>query len=570
MDAQQIAAVFANRKVEEVGPCPWTYPILDETYEEAKSRFGKPNLPVVSEPISYDATGKEIVVVSDLHIASGRTAVGVFRGTENFFADDAFGRFLDHVQSIKETRSMLLVFNGDIFDFLRVTEYPGWRKRVRLVRRMKLRLQGRAIVAPERPTPEDVRMEFAEWSEELTKVGIVRRPDELERSISKTEIRFGLETDDYKTIYRLMRIKRGHPGFFLRLARWMLEGNSILILKGNHDLEICQKNVRQYIELQLAESMAGMPAGAEGGEVGGSGDIASLLEMKVFPKIRFADDSVVIDGDFYLEHGHRYDKFTMVLGKPFLNEKEGQINIPFGSFFNRYLINRVELYYPFFDKVRPAGNIIPMLIRDNFPLALRVIFQQLPFTLRILSTNAKYIWFMINRVIWPVLIIAAPLVTLVWLHWDAVLNFLNKAPGKPFAIVTLLINAAKSVGALLVPYFLARVVSWFQLTEPDSLYSFARHRFRVANGKFRIMTMGHTHNPGEYALGDGRPRFYNTGTWIPVIETSSAEVREDRMYTFLHLRRDSDGLLEVAESRLLQRWNDDAGRAEPQLLIERK
>src|SRR5580692_686741 len=129
MDAQQIAAVFANRKVEEVGPCPWTYPILDETYEEAKSRFGKPNLPVVSEPISYDATGKEIVVVSDLHIASGRTAVGVFRGTENFFADDAFGRFLDHVQSIKETRSMLLVFNGDIFDFLRVTEYPGWRKR---------------------------------------------------------------------------------------------------------------------------------------------------------------------------------------------------------------------------------------------------------------------------------------------------------------------------------------------------------------------------------------------------------------------------------------------------------
>ena len=560
MDAEQITAVFDNRNENEAGPCPWTYPIRDETYQEAKSRFGKPNLPVVSKPIDYQAGGKEVVVVSDLHIASGRTAVGVFRGTENFFADDAFGRFLDYVESIKETKSnpMLLVFNGDIFDFLRVTEYPGWAKKVRLVRRMKLRLQGRAIVAPDRPTPGDVQKDFAEWSVELSKVGIVRRPDELQRSISKTEIRFGLETDDYKTIYRLIRIKRGHPGFFERLARWLLNGNSILILKGNHDLEICQKNVRRYIELQLAESMASL-----------GGNVALLLETKVFPNIRFADDSVVIDDDFYLEHGHRYDKFTMVLGNRFLNRPEGQINIPFGSFFNRYLINRVELYYPYFDKVRPSGNIIPMLIRDNFPLALRVIFQQLPFTLRILSTNAKYIWFMINRVIWPILIIAAPLVALVWLHWDAVLNFLNKPPGKPFEIGTLLVNAAKSVGALLVPYFLARVVSWFQLVEPDSLYSFARHRFNVAAGKFRIMTMGHTHNPGEYPLGDGRPRFYNTGTWIPVIETSSAEVREDRMYTFLHLRRDG-GRLVVAEEGLLQRWNDDAGRAEPQLLIERK
>jgi hypothetical protein len=81
--------------------------------------------------------------------------------------------------------------------------------------------------------------------------------------------------------------------------------------------------------------------------------------------------------------------------------------------------------------------------------------------------------------------------------------------------------------------------------------------------------MGHTHNPGEYFLPESTTRFYNTGTWIPVIETSSAEVREDRMYTFLHLQREGDRL-QTAEGGLLQRWNDDAGRAEPQLLIERK
>ena len=314
MNAEQIAAVFANRKKEEDGPCPWDYAIDKKTYQEAKSGFWGPDLPVVSDPVAYRATGKEIVVVSDLHIASGRTAVGVFRGTENFFADDGFGRFLDYVESIKKTPSLLLIFNGDIFDFLRVTEYPGWTRKVQLGRRIKLRLQGRMPVAPERPAPGVVRREFAEWSAELSKVGIVRKPKELEESISKTEKRYGLETDDYKTIYRLMRIKRGHPYFFERLARWLLDGNSFLILKGNHDLEICQEKVRQFIELQMAESMAGLRAGAEGGEIG------SLLETVVFPNIRFADDSVLIDEDFYLEHGHRYDKFTMVTGDPAFRE----------------------------------------------------------------------------------------------------------------------------------------------------------------------------------------------------------------------------------------------------------
>jgi UDP-2,3-diacylglucosamine pyrophosphatase LpxH len=525
-----------------------SYIVDDKTYQEARSGFWGPSLPVVSDPVAYDAAGREIVVVSDLHIASGRTAVGVFRGSENFFADEGFGRFLDHVESIRKTPSMLLIFNGDIFDFLRVSEYPGFVRKMRLSRRLKLFFKGYKPVAPERPTPGAVQQEFEEWSAELSKVGISRSPAELAASISKTERVYGLETDDYKTIYKLIRIRKGHPGFFERLTRWLVDGNAILILKGNHDLEICQEKVREYIQVLF-----------------GAGDV------------RFADDSVVIEGDFYLEHGHRYDKFTMVTGGPFLKGKKGggggQINIPFGSFFNRYLINRVELYYPFFDKIRPAGNIIPMLIRDNFPLALKVIFKQIPFTLRILATNGKYVFFMLNRVLWLALAILVPVVLLVWLNWDWIRDYLNappSLPGKRFDIVALLEKAAGNLGALIVPYFLARVVSWFQLTEPDSLYKFARHRMEVAGGAYRIMAMGHTHNPGEYPLGAGRARFYNTGTWIPVIETSSAEVREDRMYTFLYLRRDADGRLEVADGGLLQRWNDDAGRAEPQLLIERK
>ena len=40
--------------------------------------------------------------------------------------------------------------------------------------------------------------------------------------------------------------------------------------------------------------------------------------------------------------------------------------------------------------------------------------------------------------------------------------------------------------------------------------------------------MGHTHDPDQFQI-DGK-WFYNTGTWIPILGTSSAELRRDRMF----------------------------------------
>ena len=81
--------------------------------------------------------------------------------------------------------------------------------------------------------------------------------------------------------------------------------------------------------------------------------------------------------------------------------------------------------------------------------------------------------------------------------------------------------------------------------------------------------MGHTHNPGQY-LFDKDKRFYNTGTWIPIIETSTADIREDKTYSFLHLIRDENNKLVPAGTGLLQRWNDDGGRQENLVLVKRK
>jgi hypothetical protein len=60
--------------------------------------------------------------------------------------------------------------------------------------------------------------------------------------------------------------------------------------------------------------------------------------------------------------------------------------------------------------------------------------------------------------------------------------------------------------------------------------------------------------------------YYNTGTWIPIFETSSADVRQDKTYTFLAI---DCGSVPVCKGKL-QRWNDDAGRIDTMNLNDKK
>ncbi len=549
-------------KSEENGIAP-PYIINKKTYEEQSSSFFRQSLPVRTEPVKYNSNGEEIFVVSDLHIAGGRNLAGIYKGTENFFADDSFFRFLEYADNIKRTNKALLVINGDVFDFLRITDFPGKIKKIPFSKRFKQALKLNFLPGKNQHFTPEPSKEYEEWKHELEKIGIKKSTEELEKCISKKEMRYGLKTNDFKTVYKLIRVKNGHTAFFKALSKWMEKGNKLLILKGNHDLELYWLAVRNYIRLIIAEGIA---------EEDKNENIKDILNNVVLPGITFIDDSVEIDNDFYVEHGHRYDKFCMVLDAPVLKENTSEINIPFGSFFNRYLLNRIELYYPFLDNVRPSGNVLSILLRENFALGLTIILQYIPAFFKIVSKELRYGWFMFNRTFWIILAILFPFIIVI-IFDPQILSKINEQLSKiqnTSDVVTFIVNQMKSFGMLLLSYLLARLVAWLQLNEPSSLNEYAKIRFEGTN--YKIITMGHTHNPGEFIFNcdKGYRRFYNTGTWIPVIETSTAEIREDKTYTFLHLTRDENGDLYPSNNGLLQRWDDEAGRSEPQLLVERK
>ncbi len=547
---------------EENGLAP-KYSVDKDTYKEQKSSFFKQSLPIRTKPVKYELNGEEIFVVSDLHIASGRNYTGVYQGTENFFADDSFYRFLKYANEIKKTDNALLVINGDIFDFLRITNYPGEVKEIPFSKRFKQALKLNFVSKKKKRFHRDAEKEYEEWHYELKKVGIKKTITELKQSISKKEMEYGLQTDPFKTIYKLIKIKTGHPAFISALSDWMKQGNKLLILKGNHDLELYFPDVRNYIRLMIAEAIY---------DIQSNQNIAEILKNIVLPGITFIDDSVEIDNDLYIEHGHRYDKFCMVLDNAILKDDPSELNLPFGSFFNRYLLNRIELFYPFLDNVRPSINVLSILLRENFALGLKIMFQYIPAFFKILSKKLRYGWFMFNRVFWFVLAVLLPFI-IVYFFYPEIVKIIKDqltAIQNPSDAVAFILNQIKNIGPFIVSYLLARLVAWFQLSEPSSLNEFAKLRFEGSN--YRFMTMGHTHNPGEYIfeIDNVYRRFYNTGTWIPVIESSTAEIREDKTYTFLHFVRDEAGKLQPSNEGLLQRWNDDAGRPELQVLIERK
>jgi UDP-2,3-diacylglucosamine pyrophosphatase LpxH len=487
-------------------------------HEYVKSNPDNPN-----PPVPIDSQGDEIFVVSDLHLADGLGPDGRYGGNENFFCDSSFRRFLSQAHTKRGSTNAVLIINGDFVDFLRVMYVPR----------------------------EDPLL--VDWQEILERVGIRKTIAQLKASISKKELTYGLKTNDFKSVLRLHIVIRGHAEFFEALAEWLGKGHRLIIVKGNHDLEWYWQGVRNYLRLVLAERLARQMNIV---------DIKDVLENRVLPNITFVDDALVIDEDVYIEHGNRYDKYAHVVGPSTLKNEERELNIPFGSFLNRYVLNDIELNYPFLDNVRPSTNILPLLMRERLPLALKLLFKHIPFVIEIIPKGYyRYMFSQVFSLFLVVLVLAG------FIAWQIPGIFghgldLLTTPSQPQSILhKSVFTVLTSIGSSVLAYFIARAVARLNLVEPSDLTKYAREKF-AEKSNYRLVTFGHTHNPDQF--NENGRWFYNTGTWIPVVEISSAELREDKTYTFLHLAPDASGKL----SGILQRWDDEAGRPEPAIVIK--
>jgi UDP-2,3-diacylglucosamine pyrophosphatase LpxH len=466
---------------------------------------------------------QEIFVVSDLHLGRGRNAeTGRFSRTENFLSDQAFFRFLDYAGP---GPGKLLVINGDAFDFVRICHYPR----------------------------EDE--EFKEWSEFLQRLEMVKEPAELRRAISKVERRFGLETDDYKSAWKLLQIANGHRELFRALAKWMNGGGTLLFSKGNHDLELYWPLVRKAFEELLRRD------GASGAAVSS--------------QMLYCDDWVRI-ANVYFEHGHKYDPQQRIDDSdmsPVLPGKPGQLKLPLGIFVNRYLINQLEKLEPFLSAVRPTERILWMLLRTHPLSAIAMLFRSLRFIRRAFQTSRvrDFFWYAVYLGS-----LTIPLLTVL-----AVAGIFAFAQLRDF-FVTRHPMSSMLMGALgvLAPYLTAafrEFVRWLgrkkrrpaQVGEDEmsrGVYASMKElKFPAFSCIYAVM--GHTHDQDIQRLPgfDGGTTLYlNTGTWIPVWPDDRPDLAGQVMFPFVRFRL---GASREYRHEYLE-WRDDRGEPAESYILE--
>jgi UDP-2,3-diacylglucosamine pyrophosphatase LpxH len=157
--------------------------------------------------------------------------------------------------------------------------------------------------------------------------------------LTKREQDVGPGTGEVKTLWKLDRLVKGHEVFFTAIAEFLAKGHQLFILPGNHDIEW----VMPGLHVRFKERVSGLIASA-----GDLGDRITFLPW-------FYYDPLL---SVFAEHGSQYDDINSFDYFLWPYRKDGTIDLPAGSFFVRYLFNRLEELYPFADNMKPLTKFI--------------------------------------------------------------------------------------------------------------------------------------------------------------------------------------------------------------------
>jgi UDP-2,3-diacylglucosamine pyrophosphatase LpxH len=236
-----------------------------------------------------------VYVVSDLHLGPGTLPDGTLDPLEDFTAGEEFARFLAKVGTSGEP--VELVIAGD----------------------------------------------FLEVPQTLPAVGLASPADHLgcteEESLRRVRVIMGQSPE----------ISSGHPEVFAALRQFMVEGNSVTIIVGNHDIDLL------WGEVWAAIFDAIYPPGAAG-------------DLRLYEFCYTLGDGP--QGRVYIEHGHEHDKanrFGDRMSMPFALDSQGvrRLKRCWGTLFVEKVYNDLERDRWFIDNVKPIPKVMSLGLRND-------------------------------------------------------------------------------------------------------------------------------------------------------------------------------------------------------------
>lgn len=217
------------------------------------------------------------LVVSDIHLADAGELHPKFPLWKKFklpelFVDKDFQLFLREMQS-KIKGPIELVLNGDIFDFDSVMTIP---------KNSKLHVN---------------------WLERLR----------------------GLAPEEHKSKYKMQMILSSHPIWVRAIRDFVLAGNRVVFVIGNHDMELHWPSVQRELldALNLPDAMR--------------------------ETVRFCEWFYISNQDTLIEHGNQYDAYCLCYNPVHPLIKKGSrilVRLPFGNLAGKFMVNGMGLMNP--------------------------------------------------------------------------------------------------------------------------------------------------------------------------------------------------------------------------------
>jgi UDP-2,3-diacylglucosamine pyrophosphatase LpxH len=410
---------------------------------------------------------RHTVIISDVHLSQAHPAdpsdpLWMRYRLRDYHPDEEYAGFVDHLLATRGGDAIELVYNGDVFDF-------------------------------DAPWVKDGTSSFDEFP-----------------------------LDDAGCADHIRRILRDHDVWLRATARLLLAGHRLLIMSGNHDVELHWPGVRRAIREEIAR-------------------VAPLDARALEERVRFRAWFHVTEDGIYIEHGSQYDMFSCVrypmlpvtrtrdwthpqMGKLAFKRtgsRMGYFNPYYEETFYLGFVGYMRHWYEFYARshrhvirtwfwggLRTVAEIWRHRHGEDWSAENRALARaetgaradQIDRTAALFARSA-------DRTMIPIL-------RELWLDRVALLGLVVSC-----ALAALALGGARAAGISLGVTFVLGAIYEIATPKPDlRTYDSAPHTVRTLfeiHGA-RAICLGHTHRPFG-AWDDGDPaRFYgNSGSWCP-------------------------------------------------------
>lgn len=264
----------------------------------------------------------DVIIVSDLHLGRGLNAeTRRYHGLEAFFYDTDFRAFVAWLCDDARVRGsrFKLVLNGDTFDFLRIEPSAAFAG-----------------------------------------------------AQSATVRRYGPTNTPHVSAGTMAEILAGHPVFAEALAHALHAGHEVVVLPGNHDVEVQWEEVQAPLKAAVRARLLDRTDG--------------LAAEEALARLRFPPWFYCEPGRVWVEHGCQYDPenaFKYPLRRAFTQLDEPgpalERDLPLGNFFQKYLYNLFGSITFIVPTTRANWRYFKWLLLNQPRLLIGVLAGHLPF-----------------------------------------------------------------------------------------------------------------------------------------------------------------------------------------------